>query len=244
VLPEHMPADHRAMLISDGVAPLQGLNEAMTAIEGAVRWGEARRRHDDAIALPQVPALPQRRRLWNEAEAKAALAVCGLEIPTHQMVSPGDASAAADGIGYPMAVKAPLPMIAHKAKAGAVALTLATREVVETAIQDMRQRLEAAGTPLEQVLVEAMVPHGTAELIAGVTFDPRFGHALVFGHGGADVEVLRDISMALLPLNRSGIEALVAKRDLTSRAASNAVVALIALPVSLRNIANALSRSM
>ncbi|MDG2483017.1 MAG: acetate--CoA ligase family protein [Alphaproteobacteria bacterium] len=229
VLPEHMPADHRAMLISQGVAPLQGLNEAMTAIDGAVRWGEARRGHDDATALPAIPFLAQRGRLWNEADAKAALAAYGLATPAHQIVSPGDAGISADAIGYPVVVKAALPVIAHKAKAGAVALKLTSCDAVEAAVETMRQRLAAAGTPLEMVLVEAMIPDASDELIAGVTFDPQFGHALVFGRGGVDVEAMRDISMALLPLTSRQLAALVAKRGLAKNIAAASIQALHAI---------------
>ena len=61
-MPEHMPESLRGMLIEHGIAPLQGLHEAMKAVDGAVRWGEAHAMLEDAASLhlPSVPALPGR----------------------------------------------------------------------------------------------------------------------------------------------------------------------------------------
>jgi len=232
VLPEHMPAEHRAFLIANGVAPLQGLDEAMIAIDGAVRWGEASRgfaQHGHDLTLPAIPDMASDGRLWIEDEAKTALAAHGLKTPDRRMVVPSDAGQAADAVGYPVVVKAAVPVLAHKAKAGAVALRLGTREDVEAAVTAMAARLDAIGAPLEMVLVEAMVDRPVDELIAGITFNALFGHALVFGRGGVDVEALRDVSMALLPLDKAQIARIVAARGLKDATALGATAAIEAI---------------
>jgi acyl-CoA synthetase (NDP forming) len=38
------------------------------------------------------------------------------------------------------------------------------------------------------------------EVIVGVTLDPQFGHALMFGLGGIFVEVLKDVTFRLIPM--------------------------------------------
>jgi len=50
--------------------------------------------------------------------------------------------------------------------------------------------------------VQEMVKRdGARELIVGMTTDPIFGPVILFGHGGVEVEVVRDRAMALPPLN-------------------------------------------
>ncbi len=55
---------------------------------------------------------------------------------------------------------------------------------------------------LEGFIVQEMIHRASAyELIAGVTTDATFGPVILFGHGGTAVEVLRDKSLELPPLN-------------------------------------------
>jgi acyl-CoA synthetase (NDP forming) len=61
---------------------------------------------------------------------------------------------------------------------------------------------------IDGVLVQAMVSGGV-EVILGVTNDPLFGLAIMFGLGGIYAEVLRDVSFRMLPISRSEAEAMV-----------------------------------
>ena len=230
-MPEHMPESLRGSLIESGIAPLQGLNEAMAAIDGAVRWGEARAALEPAesLRLPPVPSLPPRGRIWDEAASKAALAAHGLVVPDYCVVAPGGAAEAAEGIGFPVALKASDPVIAHKEKAGAVALNLGSGTAVAEAAAGMVARLARAGTPVRRVLVEAMVPDPRLELFAGIAFERRFGHALLFGRGGREVESRDDISLSLLPLGGAALERIARSRGLTDAVARKVRRALEAL---------------
>ena len=55
---------------------------------------------------------------------------------------------------------------------------------------------------IEGVLVQAMVQGGT-EVILGITNDPLFGPAIMFGLGGIFAEVMKDVSFRILPITRS-----------------------------------------
>jgi len=60
-----------------------------------------------------------------------------------------------------------------------------------------------------------MVARGGAyELLLGLTTDPVFGPAIVFGAGGTAVEVLRDTAVALPPLNSALARDLVSRTDI------------------------------
>src|SRR5690606_35125432 len=108
-----------------------------------------------------------------------------------------DAAAAAEEIGYPVAVKA--LGLAYKSGHGAERLNLNDFASVQTDAADL---LRHSG----QVYVERMIAGGVGELIVGVTRDPLFGPVMTVGTGGVLVELLKDSVTLLLPASRSEIE--------------------------------------
>jgi succinyl-CoA synthetase beta subunit len=126
-----------------------------------------------------------------EAEAKAALAEFGVTVPDGRAVQSSEqAVAAAEALGYPVAVKA--LGLAHKSEAGAVRLNLAGAAEVWSAAE----ALAGLGTGL---LVERMVTDAVAELLIGVSRDPQFGLLMTVAAGGVLVELLGDSASLLLP---------------------------------------------
>ena len=135
----------------------------------------------------------------DEAAAKSLLAARGLPVSPGLRAAGADAAvAAADALGYPVALKA--LGIAHKSEAGAVRLNLRDAQAVRAAAE----KLTDLGTGL---YVERMVTGGVAELIVGVTRDPLFGPVMTVGSGGVMVELLKDSATLLLPSSREDIEA-------------------------------------
>jgi acyl-CoA synthetase (NDP forming) len=135
----------------------------------------------------------------DEAAAKSLLAAAGLPVPAGLRAATADeAVAAAETLGYPVAVKA--LGVAHKSEAGAVKLNLRDAEAVRTAAAAMA----GLGTGL---YVERMITGAVAELIVGVTRDPLFGPVMTVGSGGVLVELLQDSRTLLLPSSRDEIEA-------------------------------------
>jgi acetyltransferase len=61
---------------------------------------------------------------------------------------------------------------------------------------------------VEGVLVQEMVRDGV-EVIIGVTKDPVFGPAIMFGLGGIFVEALRDVSFRIAPITRADAEEMI-----------------------------------
>jgi len=110
-----------------------------------------------------------------------------------------DASVAAEGIGYPVVVKAVGPELVHKSDLGAVKIDLRSASELEEAIQEIRASLKTAGVESKGFLLQEL-GRGGHEVIFGITTDPRFGPLLMFGLGGKYVEVLRDVRFGVLPL--------------------------------------------
>ncbi|MDI6733104.1 MAG: acetate--CoA ligase family protein [Planctomycetota bacterium] len=57
-------------------------------------------------------------------------------------------------------------------------------------------------------MVQKMISGGK-EVIIGVSRDRQFGHLIMFGLGGIYVEILKDVSFRLAPLNESDVDAMI-----------------------------------
>ncbi len=108
---------------------------------------------------------------------------------------------AAERLGFPVAIKLASETITHKSDVGGVQLDLrSTREVGE-AFATIESRVAALGRGDEMagVTVQSMVREGI-EAIVGMTRDPSFGPLLLFGLGGVQVELLKDVVFRVHPL--------------------------------------------
>ena len=115
--------------------------------------------------------------------------------------TPDEAAEAAKTFGFPVAVKLASSTITHKTDVGGVILDLQSEEAVREAFQTIRERLRAAGRleEMEGVIVQEMVPGGV-EVIVGLTQDPSFGPLIMFGLGGIQVELIKDVAFRIHPL--------------------------------------------
>ncbi len=100
--------------------------------------------------------------------------------------------ALATRVGFPVAVKAVSPTLAHKSEQGGVRLGLTSEPAVELAAAAM-------SALSDRFLVEQMVEGAIAELIVAVQRDPAFGLTLTIGAGGLLVELVDDTVTLLLP---------------------------------------------
>jgi len=154
---------------------------------------------DPSALLRPGPPAHGGSRLYDEWESKRMLAAHGLTVPDGALVTTAtEAVAAAEALGYPVAVKAVSAEMAHKTEHGAVALNLIDGDAVDAAATRM---LAISG----RVLVESMVTDGVAELIVGVDRDAQFGPYLVVGFGGVLVELIQDSHTLLLPTDRGEV---------------------------------------
>lgn len=150
-------------------------------------------------------ALADAREWLDAAEVAAFLACYGIPFARTQAVPDAKAAAAlAADIKGPVALKIRSRDITHKTDVGGVALNLATPAEVESAARAMDEKVARLRPQArrEGFIVQEMVQRpGAYELIAGISTDPTFGPVILFGHGGTAVEVVRDKSLELPPLN-------------------------------------------
>jgi acetyltransferase len=150
-------------------------------------------------------ALADGREWLDPAEAAAFLACYGIQSARTEAVADVVAAAAAAArIKAPVALKIRSRDVVHKSDVGGVALNLATPAEVEAAARQMIERISRALPKArhEGFIVQEMIHRvGAYELIAGISSDATFGTVILFGHGGTAVEILRDKSLELPPLN-------------------------------------------
>ena len=199
-LPENLDRPARERIVEGGAAPLQGLEEAMTAIASACWFGE---RRAAIAASPPGDLLPVATsagvRTLDEWDGKTLLAEAGLPVPEGRLVRLADVDAAANELGYPVALKMVDAKLAHKSEIGAVRLGLETPDAVEAAAAGMATIAADLGIAEPRFLVERMVDGAVAEVLVGLRRDERFGGVLVVGSGGVLVELIGDTRTLLLP---------------------------------------------
>jgi len=139
------------------------------------------------------------RTLLTEYESKRILSAYGIPtVETWIAVSPDEASAHAEKIGYPVVLKLHSNTITHKTDVGGVQLNLGDSDAVRAAYERIQAGVPTAA--FQGVTVQAMVRREGYEIILGLSPDPQFGPVVLFGAGGELVEVLEDSALCLPPL--------------------------------------------
>jgi acyl-CoA synthetase (NDP forming) len=184
-----------------GIPVLEGTATGLRALRHLL--DDAERRALPPLASP-APVADEVRDAWRErlvgrplreVEALHLLADYGVvTVPAEEAATLDGTLAAAERVGYPVALKTANPEIAHKTDAGGVRLALRDPDQLRVAYDDVTARLG----PL--VTVAAMAPAGV-EVALGLVRDPMFGPLLLVAAGGVLVEVLHDRRLGLPPLD-------------------------------------------
>ncbi|MDH3546873.1 MAG: CoA-binding protein, partial [Gammaproteobacteria bacterium] len=121
---ELLPAAVRDRMLEQGVVPLQGLEDGLSAYASAARYYEHQRDRLATMTLPRPAAAAPTGTIvtLDEAQSKQALSAYGLPVPDGETGSASEAPAIADRLGYPVVVKATGPEFLHKSELGAVAV--------------------------------------------------------------------------------------------------------------------------
>lgn len=152
--------------------------------------------------------------LMTEYASKRLLSAYGIPtVETRIAETADEAVAAAQEIGYPVAVKIHSTSITHKSDVGGVKLGLGTDEAVADAFRTIESNVTADG--FDGVTVQPMIDRTDGyELIIGSSMDEQFGPVLLFGSGGQLVEVYKDRALGLPPLNTTLARRMMEQTDI------------------------------
>ena len=133
-----------------------------------------------------------------EFESKELLQEIGIPVPGQELTSSKeDTLSAAEKIGFPVVLKLMAEDIVHKSDTGAVKLNLKSKQEVEDAYEEL---MKIPSQKEKKISVQKMADEPITELIIGMTTDPQFGPALMFGIVGILVELLEDVSVRIAPI--------------------------------------------
>jgi acetyl coenzyme A synthetase (ADP forming)-like protein len=188
---------------------------AAIALARATRYGRWRAEPEGTVprfdvdarraraAITAARAHPGHETTWLDPDAtRDVLAAYGLRTPPARVARDADSAViAAREVGYPVVVKLVSSTITHKSDVGGVALDLRGESEVRAAFGAIAKRVAERGWSerMEGVLVQPMLREGV-EAIVGMTHDPSFGPLVMFGIGGVQVELLRDVAFRVHPL--------------------------------------------
>jgi acetate---CoA ligase (ADP-forming) len=207
-------ADAR-LLQDDGIAVLEGTLTGLAAFKHLFAYRDARARPPVTGASPVSDEV---RRRWvdrlataepfDELEGPAMLADYG--VPVAESVRADtleDAIAAAERLGFPVAMKTAEPGVLHKSDVGGVRLGVDDSPSLEDAYGDLERALGP------RVTVSRMVPPGV-EIALGIVWDPQFGPLVLVGAGGVLVEVMNDRRLAMPPLDHDRARSLIDRLEI------------------------------
>jgi len=151
------------------------------------------------------------RSILTEFESKNFLRKCGIPIIEARLArTQKEAVSLSQKIGFPVVLKIASPDIVHKSDSGGVKLGLKSVSEIRMAYREIMDAIKKQNprAVIDGVTVQKMAKPGI-EVIVGASKDPQFGPVLMFGLGGVFVEVLKDVSFRIIPINRKDAKEMV-----------------------------------
>jgi acetate---CoA ligase (ADP-forming) len=203
------------------IAVMQGMDRAVTAIKSLIDYARLRKEVPDIVSSSTTSA---RKVLeitlknaggaaLDEVESKRLLKAYGIPISQEAIAqSAADAVKIAKKIGFPVVAKVVSPDILHKSDIGGVVLNLNSAAEVKKAFNDITARVKKLKSKpkLEGILIAQQVK-ADLELVVGASLDAEMGPVVLFGTGGVDIELLKDVALAGAPLDAAEAKQLIAR---------------------------------
>ena len=156
-------------------------------------------------------ARKERRSILTEFESKKVLRQVGIPVvETRLAENLKEAVSVSKRLGFPVVLKIVSPDVVHKTDSGGVKLGLRSASEVKKAYNEILQsvRKKHPRALIHGVSIQKMVRPGT-EVIIGTSKDPQFGPVVMFGVGGIFVELLKDVSFRIIPVNRKDAQEMI-----------------------------------
>jgi acyl-CoA synthetase (NDP forming) len=209
-------------ILDQGNIPfLQGTRESLLAIHHLVEYAHfLRRRNTHDKSWGQSPrdlkVIMQNRkgerRILPDGQAKEILRAYGIQVTKEILTKTVDqALETARQLGYPVVLKGQSPQIPHKTEAGLVRLNVRDEGELRISFDGIMRnaRTHHPKAMMEGILIQEMIPAEAVEVIVGISRDVSFGPVIVFGLGGIWVELLKDTTLRLPPLNREDARSMI-----------------------------------
>ena len=197
-------------LNENGIPAFNSVSEAVSSLKILNDWKEISEQPKDAAQKPSPPLevlqmideiKKEDRPALMEHEAREILELCGVPVPAWGFARNKEEalSLASSRKLFPLAMKITSPDIIHKTDVGGVVLNIKNEKELQEKFEEMMERV-CRQEPQAKILgVNLIQMIKGIECIVGMTVDPQFGPAVMFGLGGIFVEVLKDVEFRIVP---------------------------------------------
>jgi acyl-CoA synthetase (NDP forming) len=203
------------------ITVMQGMDRAVTAIKSLIDYAKLRKEVPDLVSTSKASARAALEKALKNAKgaaldevaSKNLLKAYGIPISKEAIAqSAAEAVKIAKKIGFPVVAKVVSADILHKSDIGGVVLDLNNAAEVKKAFNDITARVKKLkGRPkLEGILIAQQVK-ADLELVVGASLDAEMGPVVLFGTGGVDIELMKDVALAGAPLDEAEAKALIGR---------------------------------
>ena len=204
------------------IAVMQGLDRAVGAIKSLIEYAGLRKEVPDIKSSSKASARAVLEKALKNANGAAALdevaskkllKAYGIPVSREEIAqTAAEAVKIAKKIGFPVVAKVVSADILHKSDIGGVILNLNSAAEVKKAFNDITARVrKLKGKPkLEGILIAQQVK-ADLELVVGASLDAEMGPVVLFGTGGVDIELMKDVALAGAPLDEAEAKQLIGK---------------------------------
>ncbi len=194
-LPETLPKHIRDKCLRSGIVPLQGLQEALFAINSSIVAKKAWAKSNSLKRIKYKKSNKKIIKTYNEFQSKKILHKHGIKIPNSILSNRSNIIKDSKKIGFPLVLKINSKKIIHKTELKGVFTNVDS----ETEVKKNIKHLSKLGNSF---LIEKMIKDKVAEMIIGIKVDDQFGPLIIIGSGGIYTELLKDSVTLLLPLTK------------------------------------------
>ena len=204
------------------IAVMQGLDRAVGAIKSLIEYSSLRKEVPDIQSSSKASARAVLEKALKAANGAAALdevaskkllKAYGIPVSKEEIAqTAAEAVKIAKKIGFPVVAKVVSADILHKSDIGGVVLNLNSAAEVKKAFNDITARVKKIKSKpkLEGILIAQQVK-ADLELVVGASLDAEMGPVVLFGTGGVDIELMKDVALAGAPLDEAEAKQLIAK---------------------------------
>lgn len=203
------------------LAVMQGMDRAVTAIKSLLAYARLRKEVPDIVssskpasrAVLEKALASARGAALDEVASKKLLKAYGIPVSKEGIAQTAAESVEiAKQIGFPVVAKVVSAEILHKSDIGGVVLNLNSAAEVKKAFSDITARVKKLkGKPkLDGILIAQQVK-ADLELVVGASLDAEMGPVVLFGTGGIDIELMKDVALAGAPLDEAEARLLIGR---------------------------------
>ncbi|HTF00150.1 MAG TPA: acetate--CoA ligase family protein [Bradyrhizobium sp.] len=203
------------------IAVMQGLDRAVGAIKSLIDYASLRKEVPEVVSSSSASARAMLERMLKSAKgaaldevaSKKLLKAYGIPVSKEEIAqTAAEAVKIAKKIGFPVVAKVVSADILHKSDIGGVVLNINSTAGVKKAFNDITARVKKLKNKpkLEGILIAQQVK-AELELVVGASLDAEMGPVVLFGTGGVDIELTKDVALAGAPLDEADARELISR---------------------------------